>query len=83
MDFKTIQSQLKLSQKAVQEMNVQNRIFENILSEAVKGAPESDKGTVNEIKLKANQAIQFAKQGKPEKAQKIIEELQIKFTNGS
>ena len=76
MDLKSIQKQMELSKQAVGEMNRQNRIFEHLLNETVKGAPEKDKKKIDEIRLKATQAIRLAKEGKADEAQKIILDLQ-------
>lgn len=76
MDLKHIHAQLELSKKAVSEMNKQNRIFDNLLNEAVKGAPEKDKKTIESLRIKSMKAIRLAKEGKSEEAQQIIKDLQ-------
>ena len=76
MDFKNILSQVELSKNAVMEMKNQNRIFENLLQEVVKGVPEKDKKKVEEIRQKSVQAIRLAEEGKADEAQKIIQDLQ-------
>lgn len=76
MGFKHIHQQLELSKKAVSEMNNGISIFENLMAEVVKGAPEQDKKTIEDVRIKANKAIQLAKQGKSDEAQQIIKDLQ-------
>ncbi len=75
MDFKTVQQQIKLSKKAIEETKVQNRIFENLLQEAIKGAPEEDKNQVQKIQVFANKVLSLAKEGKQEEAQSLIKDF--------
>lgn len=72
IDLNTIIEQGKLAQKAVVEIKNQNRIFESILQEAVKGAPNEDKKKVEEVRLLSLKAINLAKEGKIEEAQNLI-----------
>lgn len=72
MDLKNIKAQLELSKKAIQETKNQNRIFETILQEAIKGAPKEDKKEIQRLQNMSRQAINLAKQGKLEEAQTLI-----------
>lgn len=72
MDFKNINAQLKLSEKAIQEYKKQNRIFEQILSEAIKGAPEKDKSEIQKVKSFTEKVKGLVKEGKLEEAQTLI-----------
>lgn len=72
MDLKNIKAQLQLSKKAIQETKNQNRIFETILQEAIKGAPKEDKKEIQRLQNMSRQAINLAKQGKLEEAQTLI-----------
>lgn len=72
MDLKNIKAQLELSKKAIQETKNQNRIFETILQEAIKGAPKEDKKEIQRLQNMSRKAINLAKQGKLEEAQTLI-----------
>ena len=72
MDLKNIKAQLQLSKKAIQETKNQNRIFETILQEAIKGAPKEDKKEIQRLQNMSRKAINLAKQGKLEEAQTLI-----------
>lgn len=76
MDLSTIIKQAELSKQAVMEINQQNRIFEQILNDVVKGAPKEDQAKVDEIRLLSLKAINLAKQGKNDEAQKLIKDFQ-------
>lgn len=72
MDLQHIKAQLELSKKAIQETKNQNRIFETILQEAIKGAPKEDKHKIQHLQNMSRKAISLAKQGKLEEAQNLI-----------
>lgn len=72
MDLKNIKAQLELSKKAIQETKNQNRIFETILQEAIKGAPKEDKKEIQRLQNMSRKAINLAKQGKLKEAQTLI-----------
>jgi len=72
IDLNAIKQQGEAVQKLITEMNNQNRIFENTIDSAMKGAPESDKKAINKIKLLSKKAINLAKQGKMDEAQTLI-----------
>lgn len=74
MSFKNIQSQLELSRKAISEMNKQNTIFETLLQEAIKGAPEEDKKEIDRIRSLTLKVQKLAKEGRIEEAQTLIKE---------
>lgn len=76
MEFKNILAQVELSKKSIMEMKNLNCTFENLLQEAVKGAPEKDKKKMEELRSKSVQAIRLAEEGKADEAQKIILDLQ-------
>lgn len=79
MELNALLEQAKLSQKAISEIQNQNRIFETILQEAVKGAPNEDKKKIEEVRQLSINAINLAKQGKIEEAQNLIK----KFSDGN
>lgn len=72
IDLKTIKAQSELSKKLFKEIENQNRIFENTIESAMKGAPESDKAKINEIRMLSQKSINLAKQGKLDDAQTLI-----------
>lgn len=76
IDLNTIKRQAELSKKLFAELNNQNRIFENIIESAMKGAPEKDKPEINRIRMLTKKAIALAKEGKSEEAQQIIKDFQ-------
>lgn len=76
IDFKTLEQQARVSQKLVMEIKNQNRTFDNIIQEAVKGAPNEDKKKVEEFRLLSINAINLAKEGKIEEAQNLIKSFQ-------
>lgn len=74
MSFKNIESQLELSRKAISEMKKQNTIFETLLSEAIKGAPEEDKKEIDKIRSLTLRVQKLAKEGRIDEAQSLIKD---------
>ena len=74
----TIDQQVKLANKAIEEMKNQNRIFENIIKETLINAPESDKNQIQRFQAMSIKAMNLAKKGKTEEAQNLIKN----FKNG-
>lgn len=72
MDMNHIQRQLELTQSTVKSFKEQNRIFDELLKEAVKGAPEKDKKAVQKIQLLSMEVLEHAKKGDLKKAQELI-----------
>lgn len=72
LDLKTIIEQTKLSKKSMIEIQNQSRIFENILFEAVKGAPKKDQKKVEEFRQLQIKVLNLAKEGKINEAQNLI-----------
>lgn len=76
MDLNDIIQQANISKEAIQQIKNQNRIFETILHEAVKGAPNEDKSKIEEVRMISKKVIDLAKQGKSEEAQQMIKDFQ-------
>jgi len=76
MDLKNIKAQLELSKKALSEYKKQNTIFEQILQNAIKGAPEEDQGEIEKIRILTIKVTNLAKAGKLEEAQTLIKDYQ-------
>lgn len=76
MDFKKILNQTKIAEKAVETMKQQTRDFEKMLEMTVKDAPDSDQKKIEEIRVLSKKAIQLAKEGKGDEAQKLIKQYQ-------
>lgn len=72
IDLNATKQQAETVKKLLKEVNKQNRIFENIIDSALKGAPESDKSEINKIRILSQQAVNLAKQGKLDDAQNLI-----------
>lgn len=79
IDLNTIKQQMETSKKLFSEINNQNRIFGELIDNAMKGAPDQDKPEISKLKLMATKAINLAKQGKSEEAQTLIKN----FSNGN
>lgn len=75
IDLNTIKRQAEMSKKLFAEINNQNRIFEQTIESAMKGAPESDKPELNRIRMLTKKAIALAKDGKSEEAQQLIKDF--------
>ena len=75
IDIENVQQQQKMVQKMIEEINNQNRIFEQTIDSAMKGAPESDKKEIEKIRILAKKAISLAKQGKSDEAQNLIKQF--------
>lgn len=78
MNHENLKSQMELSYKAINEIKKQNRIFESVIDEAVKGAPEKDKKGVQEVQSLLKQVNNLSKNGELQKAHDLI----IEFNNG-
>lgn len=76
MDLNDVIQQANISKEAIQQIKNQNRIFETILHEAVKGAPNEDKSKIEEVRMMSKKVIDLAKQGKSEEAQQMIKDFQ-------
>lgn len=79
IDLNSLKEQMEASKKMFNEINNQNRIFGELIDNAMKGAPDQDKSEISKIKLMAKKAINLAKQGKSEEAQTLIKN----FSNGN
>ena len=79
INMNTLKEQLETSKKLFSEINIQNRIFGELIDNAIKGAPDQDKPEISKIKLIATKAINLAKQGKAEEAQTLIKN----YSNGN
>jgi len=72
MDLDQAKLQLENVQKLAKGIEKQNRIFDETLTQAVKGADKSDKPEIERIIALSKRAIGLAKQGKSEEAQELI-----------
>lgn len=81
INIENIKRQCELAKSAVSEIKKQNRIFETLMHEAIKGAPEEHKKDIQRIQVLATKAINLAKQGKSEEAQNLIKDFQNGSTN--
>ena len=81
IDLKTIEQQAKATKTAIAEIKKQNRTFETILQEAVKGAPKEDKQVIENVRLLSIKAMNLAKEGKIEEAQNLIKTFKDGFKN--
>lgn len=75
IDLNTVKQQAEQVKKLFEEINNQNRIFEQTIESAMKGAPEEDKPAINRLRMLAKKAIALAKEGKSEEAQQIIKDF--------
>jgi hypothetical protein len=76
MDLKMILEQSELAKNAIEQINVQNRIFENTIQQALIDAPEGDKKKINEVQILMNKVTNLAKNGQLVEAQNLIKEFQ-------
>ena len=72
MSLEHIKAQMELSKKAIQETQNQSRIFEQVLQEAVEGAPNEDKMAIHKLQNMSKRAIALAREGKLDEAQNLI-----------
>lgn len=75
IDLNTIRQQAEASKKMIDEMNNQNRIFENSINSALRDAPESDKKKISDFQSLSRRAISLAKSGKLKEAQTLIKQF--------
>lgn len=78
MTTDNIHQQVELAKKAAEQIKEQNRIFDNILTDAIKGVPKEHKAQVQNVQVFSQRVINLAKEGKTAEAQQLIKE----FTNG-
>jgi hypothetical protein len=76
MDLKMILEQSELARNAMDQINVQNRIFENTIQQALMGAPDGDKKQIDEVKTLMAKVTTLAKDGKIIEAQNLIKQFQ-------
>lgn len=73
-----INEQIKLANKAIEQLKNQNSIFEKIIQTALENAPQEDKEKIQKLQMTSMKAINLAKSGKITEAEEIIKE----FSNG-
>ena len=71
-NLKQLQEMAKESSK---KLNLELRIFDETMAEAIKGVPDSEKQIVEQVKGLSQRAINLAKNGKIEQAQQIIKDF--------
>lgn len=71
-----LNSLIKLAEESKNQMNIHIRIFDETMSEMIKGVPEKDKGEIEKFKALSQRAINLAKEGKSEEAQELIKNFQ-------
>jgi len=76
MDLKMILEQSELAKTAIDQINVQSRIFENTIQQALMGAPEGDKKQIEGLKTLMANVTKLAKEGKINEAQNLVKEFQ-------
>lgn len=79
MDLKNIKKQIELSKNAVSEMKKQNAIFDTLLQEAIKGAPEEHKPAIDKMRSVVIKVKNLAKNGKLQEAQELIKQYQTNY----
>lgn len=65
----------EMARESSKKLNLELRIFDETMAEAIKGAPEEHKKTIEEIKGLSQKAINLAKNGKVKEAQQIIKDF--------
>jgi len=73
---------VKISEKAIEQLNGQINIFGLKLDQTLKDVPENEKQKVAELKAVTTKAINLAKMGKAEEAKAIITDFQNKQNAG-
>lgn len=68
----TINDQLELARKAIEEMNRQNAKFDQAIETALSIAPEGDKKTILNVKNLSETVMRLARQGKVAEAEELI-----------
>ena len=71
-NLKQLQEMAKESGK---KLNLELRIFDETMAEAIKGAPSTDKNAIEQIKGLSQKAINLAKNGKVKEAQELIKDF--------
>tara|TARA_R110000851_G_scaffold108617_1_gene230027 strand:- start:12184 stop:12423 length:240 start_codon:yes stop_codon:yes gene_type:complete len=72
MDINVLKQQAESAKKLFSEINNQNRIFGELIDDAMMGAKETEKPEINKIQMLTKKAINLAKQGKLDEAQTLI-----------
>ena len=83
MDLTQIQKQLELAKETINQMSNQNRIFDQTLQEAIKGASDKDKPELERVRVLSLRAIALAKQGKNAQAQELIKQFKRDYGSKS
>lgn len=78
MDIKNLKQQLHNAKKLASEIENQNRIFDDILQETVKGVDDTEKPVVESLIALSQRALNLAKKGEGDKAQQLIKDFKIK-----
>lgn len=73
---KNIKQLQEMARESSRKLNLELRIFDETMSEAVKGAPEEQKAEIENVKAMCQKAISLAKAGKLDKAQETIKDFQ-------
>lgn len=76
MEFDKILQQMKMADKAIDQIKIQTRNFEQLMEQSVKSVPDADKQKVEEIRVLSIKAFELAKQGKGDEAQQLIKKFQ-------
>ena len=76
MGLDNIKKQIELGNKAIEQFKNQNAIFDEMLTETIKGIPEDQKRQVEEVQALSQRAVNLAKQGKVEEAKTLIKQMQ-------
>lgn len=76
MDINHINELLSTSRKALEQIQNQTRIFEGVIDNVLENAPNGDKQEIQGVQILMKKALNLAKQGKGEEAQKIIKDFQ-------
>ena len=71
-----INQMLELAKRSSIQLNQEIAIFDKILLDTIKNAPEDDKSDIERVKALATKAINLAKMGKAEEAQQVIKDFQ-------
>lgn len=71
-----INSLLKSTKIATEELNKSLSLLDNLMSETLKKAPQEDKDKIEELKNKSEKIIRFAKLGDTNSINEILKSMQ-------
>ncbi|QHB40983.1 hypothetical protein HWC99_gp52 [Flavobacterium phage vB_FspS_tant8-1] len=80
-EFENLINQMNLSRSAIEEMKSQQSMIDKTISIALKKCPEDQKDKMLNLKNLSQKVVNLAKEGKTEKALKLIKQFENECKN--